>query len=132
MNEKRTGLWSRQIEYYSQALLWHRYPVAVIQVMAFRLIHPPSIIGDLNRFWLSYLSPLIFCSQNLAFQYFDFEHTWWWLFQKHVTQSNMFELRLFINSSNSFSMFCNYLAWIWNKINNIRLFWPIWNIHDNT
>ena len=28
--------------------------------------------------------------------------------------------------------FPNYLAWIWNKINNIRLFWPIWNIHDNT
>jgi hypothetical protein len=47
-----------------------------------------SGIGDLIRFLLSCLGPLVSCFKPLlnylAFQYFDIELTWWWLFQKRV------------------------------------------------
>jgi hypothetical protein len=43
-----------------------------------------TAIGDLNRFWLSCVGPLVSCSlillNYLSFQYFDIDRTW--LFQK--------------------------------------------------
>jgi hypothetical protein len=43
------------------------------------------VIGDLSRFWWSYLGPLVYLLTKLlnyfAFQPFDFERTWWRLFQ---------------------------------------------------
>jgi hypothetical protein len=43
----------------------------------------PSGIGDHSRFWLFCLGPLI---NYLAFQSFEFERTWWSLFQKRVVR----------------------------------------------
>ena len=40
-----------------------------------------SWIGDLSRFWLSCLDPLVLLL-HLTSQSFDFERTWWRLFQK--------------------------------------------------
>jgi len=43
---------------------------------------PTSGIGDLMSFGL--IAPNDFLKKYLAFQYFDFDRTWWRLHQKHV------------------------------------------------
>ena len=60
----------------------------------------PSDIGDLNQFWLVILlSPFGFIAPKnlnyLAFKSFDFEHTWWSLFQKRVMRTK-FDIYIFI------------------------------------
>jgi hypothetical protein len=49
------------------------------------------VIGDLSRFWWSYLGPLVYLLAKLlnylAFQPFDFERTWWRLFQKRIVRT---------------------------------------------
>ena len=52
-----------------------------------------------RRFWLSCLRPLVYCSQILlnclAFQYFDFESTWWRLLNLITTFLSKTSLPLF-------------------------------------
>ena len=51
----------------------------------------PLCIGDSRRFWLFYLDNLSSYSQRLlnylSFSFFDFDRTWWWLFQKITTMN---------------------------------------------
>ena len=65
-----------------------------------------SSIGYRSRFWLSWLGTLVYCFQTLlnclAFQYFDFECTWWKLFQKRVVRTK-FDIYVFIQSFNQSS-----------------------------
>ena len=74
---------------------------------AFQNAAPPSGIDDLSKFWLSCLGPLVFVLTKLlnylAFQSFDFECTWWRLFQKHVVGTK-FDIKVFITlHTNSFA-----------------------------
>ena len=61
----------------------------VISIIKFKvLLELPNAIGDRIRWWLFCLKHLISCSQRLiyyiAFQSFDLESTWWWIFKKRV------------------------------------------------
>jgi hypothetical protein len=61
---------------------------------------PSSCTGDVSRFWLSCLCPyLLHCSQislnYFTFKSFDFEPTWWWLFQKRAVRTK-FDIYVFI------------------------------------
>jgi hypothetical protein len=56
--------------------------------------HLISCIGDLSRIWLSYLGPfgLLMLTKTLnylAFQSFDYECTWWRLFQKSIVHTKL-------------------------------------------
>jgi hypothetical protein len=59
------------------------------------------LLPDLSRFWLSCLVPLVYPKtlNYLAFQYFDFECTWWRFFQKRVVRTK-FDIYAFIRGGN--------------------------------
>ena len=65
----------------------------------FKLRFSLSDIGNLNRFWLSYLDLWFSCSQlhiiYLVLQSFDFERNWWRLFQKRVVRTK-FDIYFYI------------------------------------
>jgi hypothetical protein len=65
-------------------------------------------IGDLSRYWLSCLGPLVYFLKNilnyLTFQPFDFERTWWRLFQKRVVHTK-FDIYFFISAHDLFLEF---------------------------
>jgi len=50
---------------------------------------PPSDLGDLSRFLGPWVLLILKCFDYLVFHSFDFDRTWWGLFQKHVMHTKV-------------------------------------------
>jgi hypothetical protein len=81
--------WHGLVDYY-----WNLQFLINVTINKTKVLLPQSYIGDLSWFWLSFLALWFYCSQNFKlfgfpFQSFDFERTWWRLFQKRVVRTKL-------------------------------------------
>ena len=91
------------IQYFVITRIYHTYSwdalFDFLQYFVFTRIYHTYSWGDLSLFWLSCLGLLVLVLPKLlnylAFQSFDFERTWWRLFQKDVVRTK-FDIYVFI------------------------------------